>query len=279
VAKRQARIYEVPITYRGRTYEEGKKIGLRDAIAAIWVLLRTWMASDIYKDEGPLILHALSDAKRFNRWMAATVAPFLGQTVLELGAGMGNLSRLLSPRKQRYIATDIDEEHLSRLRFRLQHRPNLETAICDLERPEDFEPFREQLDSVVCLNVVEHIQEDLVGLRNICSALRPGGRAVVLVPQGQHAYGTLDEALGHYRRYSKPELEAKMKAAGFHLERILEFNRATYPGWLLNGRLLRRRTFSRFQLAVFDRCVPLWRRIDGLLPWPPTSIIAVGVKE
>jgi hypothetical protein len=70
-----------------------------------------------------------------------------------------------------------------------------------------------------------------------------------------------------------------MKAAGFRIEDMLEFNRMTYPGWYLNGRILRRRTFSRFQLSVFDRLVPLWRRIDKLLPWPPTSIIGIGVRE
>jgi hypothetical protein len=70
-----------------------------------------------------------------------------------------------------------------------------------------------------------------------------------------------------------------MRAAGFRLETMLEFNRITYPGWYLNGRVLRRRTFSRMQLRLFDRLVPLWRRIDSALPWPPTSIIGVGVRD
>ena len=279
LAKRQARIYEVPITYHGRTYEEGKKIGFSDAVATLGVLIRSWMSGDIYKDEGPAILNVLAGAKRFNRWMADVISPYLGESVLELGAGMGNLSRLLSPRRRRYVATDIDAEHLARLRSRLQHRPNLETAICDLMRPEDFEPFRSQMASVVCLNVVEHIEDDLLGLRNIYSALRPGGKAVVLVPQGPGVYGTLDEVLGHFRRYSRNELEMKMTKAGFRVERVLEFNRATYPGWFVNGRILRKRSFSRFQISVFDSLVPLWRRIDGWLPWPPTSVIGIGVRE
>jgi glycosyltransferase involved in cell wall biosynthesis len=279
LAKRQARIYEVPITYHGRTYEEGKKIGSSDAIAALGVLFRSWLSSDIYKDEGPDILDALTRANRFNRWMADTIAPYLGADVLELGAGIGNLSRLLCPRRRRYVATDIERESLARLASRLHHRPNLETATCDLMRPQDFEPFHSQMDSIVCLNVLEHIEDDLLGLRNIHSALRPGGRAIVLVPQGQAVFGTLDEVLGHYRRYSKNELETKVKATGFRLERMLEFNRITYPGWFISGRILRRRTFSRFQLSVFDHLVPLWRQIDHALPWPPTSLIAVGVKE
>jgi hypothetical protein len=102
---------------------------------------------------------------------------------------------------------------------------------------------------------------------------------VVLVPQGQGVYGTLDEVLGHYRRYSRNELEAKMTKCGFRVERVLEFNRITYPGWFVNGRILRKRSFSRFQLSIFDALVPVWRQIDKLLPWPPTSVIGIGVRE
>ncbi len=282
VAKRQARIFEVPITYHGRTYEEGKKIGAKDAVNALWVVLRYWFSSDIYKDTGdtgPDILDALADANRFNRWMADTVAPHLGANVLELGAGMGNLTRHLARRRKRYVATDIDREHLARLKARLQHRPNVSTALCDLTRATDFEPFRQQMDSVVCLNVLEHVEDDLAGLRNIYSTLRANGRAIVLVPQGAGVFGTLDEALGHFRRYSADELSAKMKATGFRMERLIEFNRATYPGWYVNGRIMKKRTFSRFQLLVFDRLVPFWRRVDNRLPWPPTSIIGIGVRD
>jgi glycosyltransferase involved in cell wall biosynthesis/ubiquinone/menaquinone biosynthesis C-methylase UbiE len=278
-AKREARIYEIPIGYSGRTYEEGKKIGLKDAFAALAFILRYSLSAGIYKEHGPDILDTLSRAKHFNRWMADTVSPYLGNEVLELGAGMGNLTRLLASRRRRYIATDIDVEHLSRLQARLHHRPNIETAICDLSRTEDFEPWTRKVDSVVCLNVLEHVEDDMSGLRNIRACLKPGGRAIILVPQGPGVYGTLDEVLGHFRRYSKTELEQKMKSAGYRVERILEFNRITYPGWYVNGRLLRRRHFSRFQLGVFDRLVWMWRRIDPLIPWPPTSIIGVGARD
>jgi SAM-dependent methyltransferase len=270
---------EVPITYNGRTYEEGKKIGAKDAVAALWTIFRYWFSSDLYDENGPDILDALADARRFNSWMADAVSEYVGSEVLELGAGMGNLTRHLARRRRRYIATDIDTEHLARLRARLQHRPNLSTATCDLTRSNDFARFVEQMDTVVCLNVLEHIEDDLAGLKNIYSALRPGGRAIVLVPQGAGNYGTLDEALGHYRRYSRDELETKMNAVGFRIERVLNFNHVTYPGWFLNGRILKRRHFSRFQLAIFDRFVPMFRVVDKLLPWPATSIIAIGVRE
>ncbi len=275
-AKRQASIYEVPISYYGRTYDEGKKIGARDAINALWVILRFYFSRDIYTDRGAHILDSLAGTKRFNRWMADTVRPWLGTRVLELGSGIGNMTQHLARGRKNYVASDIEAEHLARLRVRFRGRPNLQIRHCDLCSPADFADLRGQFDSVVCLNVVEHVEDDLLALRNIYSALQPGGTAIILVPQDQAAYGTLDEVLGHFRRYSEDQLRGLMEDAGFEVERMLHFNRITRPGWRINGQLLRRRSFSRFQLRVFDALVPLWRRIDRFFPWPAVSVIAIG---
>ena len=278
-AKRQASIYEVPISYHGRTYEEGKKIGLKDAINALWVILRCYFARDIYVDPGAGILDSLAGTRRFNKWMADTVRPWLGAHVLELGAGIGNMTQHLSRGRKSYMASDIDEEHLARLRVRFRGRPNLSSQLCDLTVPGDFENLRGRFDTVVCLNVVEHVADDLLALRNIRSALKPGGRAIILVPQDQTAYGTLDKVLGHYRRYSEAQLRSRMEEAGFQWEQGLHFNRVTRPGWRFNGQVLKRQSFGRFQLRVFDALVPVWRRIDRLFPWPAVSVIGIGIAK
>ena len=279
LAQRGVAVYEVPISYRGRTYAEGKKIGLKDALQALWCIAIYGLRRDIYLDDGARILDALAQTPRFNAWMADTIRGFLGSNVLEIGAGIGNLSQYLCPRKASYVATDIDDEHLARLGIRFQNRPNVRLRRCDLSDPRDFAPFAGEADTVVCLNVLEHIEDDATGLANIFAALAPGGRAIVLVPQDQSIYGTLDKVLGHYRRYSEAELRSKMEQAGFEVERVLRFNRVTRPGWYFNGRILKRTHFSRFQLWCFDRLVWLWRRIDRLIPWPSVSIIAVGRKR
>ena len=279
LAKRQARIYETPISYSGRTYEEGKKIGLKDAIEAFWVIVRTSLSRDIYTQKDKDILDAFSSAPNFNRWMADTIRPYIGKRVLEIGAGMGNLTRQLLPGRKRYVATDIDREHLERLSNRLSQRPNLEIAELNAALPDDHAPFRGQLDTVICLNVLEHIEDDLGALRNIRSMLEDGGRAVILVPSGQSIYNSLDEELGHFRRYSEDQLRERMTAAGFEVETILRFNRASRPGWWFNGTVLKKRTISRLQLRNFDRMVWLLRRIDGHLPWPQTSIIGIGHRR
>ncbi|HKW99135.1 MAG TPA: glycosyltransferase [Bryobacteraceae bacterium] len=278
VARRQVRVYETPVSYHGRTYEEGKKIGFWDAIEAVFVILRYAFSNDIYKDSGPDILHALSKAPRFNRWMGETIRPFIGERVLEIGAGIGNLTRVLIPRVKCYVAADIDAEHMARLTTRFQHRHNLHVCHCDLANPADFAELAGSMDTVVCLNVLEHIEDDIQGLRNIHTALQKDGRAIVLVPHGQEIYGTLDKALGHYRRYSHQELQQKMEQVGFRVERILNFNRISRPGWYVSGRILKRTTLGAMQMKLFDQLVWLWRRIDQSLPWPPTSIIAIAVK-
>jgi SAM-dependent methyltransferase len=276
LAQRQASIYETSINYHGRTYEEGKKIGWRDAFEAFYVILRYGLVHDIYKDPGEEILHAFSYAPRFNRWMADTIRPYVGKRVLEIGAGMGNLTRQLCSGTAYYIASDINMEHLQRLQNRLYGRRQLHTMVCDVTDPSDFESMADPVDTVVCLNVIEHVQDAVGALRNIHRALRSEGRAIILVPQGQEIYGTLDKVLGHHKRYSEDELRSVMNAAGFEVETILAFNRISRPGWYLNGRILKRERITHMQLRIFDRLVPLWRKIDKYFPWPSTSIIAIG---
>jgi SAM-dependent methyltransferase len=131
---------------------------------------------------------------------------------------------------------------------------------------------------VICLNVLEHIDDDRGALRDIHETLQDGGRAIILVPEGQGLFSSLDEELGHRRRYSEDDLRRRMMEAGFETETVLRFNRVSRPGWWLNGKVLKRRTIGRFQLKAFDRMVWFFRRIDAHLPWSPTSLIAVGRK-
>lgn len=237
------------------------------------------MQRDRQIDSAADMLRAMESAGRFNRWMADTILPFVGGDVLEIGAGIGNLTRLLCDSCYRYIVSDLDREYVNRVASLMQSRSNIATAVCDLSKATDFEAFREQMDTVVCLNVLEHVEDDLAALRNIYSCLKPGGRAILLVPQGPFAYGSFDRILGHFRRYRRHELEAKIGAAGFSMEHTFSFNRVTYPGWLLNAKFLKRQRLSRIQLRLLDRAIPVLRRLDPYLPWPATSLIAIAVRS
>ncbi len=279
IAKRECRVFEVPISYLGRTYREGKKIGWRDGFKALGAMIHFWIVDDLYAEDeyGSHILHSLEHVQRFNRWMADAVAPHLGARVLEIGAGIGNISGWLLPR-DRYVASDINPHYLDYLGNLAMGKPYFEVARVNLEDPAHFAPWRASFDSVVCLNVLEHVSDPGLALANIASALEPAGRAVFYVPQGQWLYSSLDEVLGHRCRYSRESLRAELEAAGFVVEDLRDFNRFGVPGWWLNGKLLRRRSFSRVQLKIFDWLTPLFRRLDSLVPTRGLGLIAVARK-
>jgi glycosyltransferase involved in cell wall biosynthesis len=278
-AKRHARFMEVPISYRGRTHEQGKKIGVLDAFSGAGSIFRTWFFSASHNNPAADMLVAMSGARRFNKWMADTISPWVSGDVIEVGAGIGNLTVLLAPGCRNYLATDTDTEHLSELRSRTAYRRNVQIEICEFSNPIQVAPLRQTADTIVCLNVLEHVAEDRSCLNNIYQCLKPHGKAIILVPQGPSAFGSMDEVLDHKRRYTEADLRQKMLDAGFEVTQVVPFNRATWPGWYLNSRILKRRTLSRFQLAIFDWLVPLWRKIDSRLPWPPTSLIAIGAAK
>ncbi len=279
LAKRGSRIFEVPISYSGRTYAEGKKIGWRDGVRALWAIFHYAASDKIYADDshGAEILMRLNRAPRFTRWMADIVRPYLGARVLEIGAGIGNMTMHLIPRSI-YWATDINPSYLDSLERMQASRPYLNVAHTDAT---DFDtyPKGQNFDSVVCLNVVEHLADDLGALENIRGILNDGGRAVILVPCGPGLFGTLDEVLGHCRRYTVPQLRAVCEQAGFQVEDILKFNRTGSPAWWLNARILRRTTFGLAQIRFLNFMTPLFRRIDRWLPFPPLSIIAILRKS
>lgn len=279
LAKRRCSLFEVPISYIGRTYQEGKKISWRDGVRALGAIVHYWLVDDLYADDayGGAILHSLERTRRFNQWMVSRIEPWVGERVLEIGAGIGNITTQLLPRS-RYVASDVNPNYLHYLSNFAAGKPYLEVARADLENGEDFRRFEGGFDTVVCLNVLEHVPDPHTALSNLHSALDPGGRLLLYVPQGGWLFGSLDEALEHRCRYDREMLARELVAAGFEVERIEGFNRASVPGWLLNGKLLRRRRFSRLQLKILDVLVPILRLVDRLLPWPGIGLIAVARK-
>lgn len=214
----------------------------------------------------------------FNQWMADTVKPFVGERVLEIGAGMGTLTEQLIPRRL-YVATDFDREYVHCLQERAAGRPYLRVAELDANNRHHFSALGATFDTVLMLNVLEHVEDESAALANIWSVLDAKGRAVILVPQGPALYGTIDEIAGHYRRYTPGLVRSAMEQAGFHVVQLLDFNRFSVPGWWLNGRILKRRVLLRSHLRFLDAVVPLVKRCDQLLPWRGLSLIAVGEKR
>jgi len=238
VAKLGCRIFEVPISYHGRDYAEGKKIGPGDAVAAVWTLLNYWLVSDI-GHVGQHTLARMGELAAYNRQMFGLFEASLGRRVLEIGAGAGNLSRFLLD-KDRVILTDYEPEYLHLLRRRFGTYENVQIRHLDLNTFSARDLIGDAIDSVVCLNVLEHIENDRRVLAELYRAVTPGGVVVVLVPAHSALYSDLDRNLGHYRRYTTDMLAERFEEAGFVVEQRRYFNWVGAIGWYVVGRMLKR---------------------------------------
>ncbi len=279
IAKRGFAIYEVPISYSERSYSEGKKIGWKDGVSALSTILRYRVIDDCFQQRYEhQVLRNLSHTRRFNRWMVQTISPWLGQRLVEVGAGIGNLSWQL-PKRESLLLTDIDPEYLSLLRRTYEGNEVVRVERLDIAQDQDVERIGEACcDTVVCINVLEFIEDDLAALRRMFRLLEPGGRLVLLVPQHERLFGSYDRALGHLRRYHRESLRQLLTQAGFQVEELQDFNALSIPGWWVNSGLLGRTGFDRWQVHLYDLMVPLARSLEARVPAPGLSLIAVGSK-
>jgi glycosyltransferase involved in cell wall biosynthesis len=279
-SKRKLRIYEVPISYHGRTYEEGKKIGWWDGVKVFGVILRYWLIDDLYVEPyGRGSLNNITGTPQYVNWLTSVLRPFVGDTVLELRAGIGNVTGRLMSRKLLYIATEKDPLYLHALQNRFLRTPSVPVRRLDPGNPSDFEAVPERVETVLCLNVLEYVDDPAATIAAARNCLQPGGVLLVLVPQGPKLFGTLDETMGHKRRFDEAGLRTLLESSGFDVTRLHQLNKFGTPAWAVHGRLLRHRHIKKITLKVFDKTVWLWRRLDALLPWHGLSLIAVARRR
>ena len=158
-------------------------------------------------------------------------------------------------------------------------RPTSSVRRLDPERPEDFAGMESCFDSALCVNVLEHVADPGEVIASVGSTIKPGGKLVLLVPNSPALFGTLDEALGHRRRFSPAKIGALLQANGFAVESVRGINKAGTPPWWLYSRVTRGTRISKPVLKLFDKTVWLWRRLDWLFPWPALSLVIISRKE
>lgn len=211
-------------------------------------------------------LLALSRAGSFNRWMFEEIAPFCRGNMLEAGSGIGNLSVQILAHGHAVLLSDMHLEHCERLAADFSHFSNLlGIRQIDLADPEFETRHRDLLgafDTVVAFNVIEHIEDDLLAIRNCRRLLRKGGRLVVLVPAFQWLYNGLDLQLQHCRRYNARSMRTLVAAAGMEPLHARYFNALGIPGWFFSGRVQRNRVIPGYQVALFNAMVPFARLLD-----------------
>lgn len=220
---------------------------------------------------------ALPDAVNYHRWLLDLVAPWLRGRAMEIGFGYGQYTRELARHVDRLLAVDVDPECLDQFQDR---PPNVDVTIADLTDP----AFAEKVgvgtfDAIVCLNVLEHIDDDRGVLKQFHKALRPGGRVCLIIPAHVALYGPMDEMAGHFRRYSRPQFQERLVSAGYEVRRLSYINPLGALGWWVNAKVLKPKDLSapsvNRQILLYDRYVqpvskllnPLTTRLFGQSLW------------
>jgi glycosyltransferase involved in cell wall biosynthesis len=279
VGRLGCRVYEVPVSYHGREYWEGKKIGWKDGVAAIWTILRYAFIDDFADvDAGYTTLLRLRHARRYNDWVWSLIAPHVGDRVLEVGCGVGSFTSYLR-NHELVVATDNRASYLAVVRDRFLHHDNIAVEQVDWAQPDLGALRQRRFDTILCQNVLEHIEHDDDALATFASLLPVGGRLVLQVPAMPALYGEIDRALGHYRRYDRDGVVAQLERQGFAIETARYINLPGVVGWYVNSRLLRRRTVPGLQTRIASALVPMLRLEQRLAPRRGMALIVVGRKQ
>lgn len=222
-------------------------------------------------------LEAMSFARNYHKWILADIRPFLGKSVAEVGAGVGSFSRLL---------LDCGIEALSAYEPSQNMYPVLRDSLRQEPRAKTFNGFfgeaneTEQFDSVVYINVLEHVEDDAAELQRMRKAVRPGGHVLIFVPALQWLYSDLDRQVGHFRRYHRPALKKLVAASGLSLVRARYFDFAGILPWYVNFVLLKNEIGGGSVSAYDKLVVPVARVAEGLIP-PPIgkNLLVVARKD
>ncbi|MCH7641126.1 class I SAM-dependent methyltransferase [Patescibacteria group bacterium] len=238
---------------------------------------------------GETTLRIMREVGWYNDWLFSFLEPNIKGRILEVGSGIGNFTPLLA-KKGRVVAIDVNEDYVKKLRKLSSNK--ISAGFGDIEAGKYF--FKNNLpagppagrtgrqgkfDTIVCLNVLEHIQDDKRALTNMHKLLAKNGILLLLVPSHQFAYGSLDEKLGHHRRYDKRSLAKLLKKSGLSVTKMRYLNLLGLIGWFVNSKILKREILPKNQLMVFNKLARLELVLEKATE-PPIglSILAVAKK-
>jgi ubiquinone/menaquinone biosynthesis C-methylase UbiE len=226
-------------------------------------------------------LETIQEARRYRDHVFSLFRPYIGRRVLEVGCGIGTMSRKLAEVVDLIVGIEPNANCVARVREAMGHEPKFSLRDCLLEECSVGELASHGFDTVYCVNVLEHIEHDVAALRMFRDIVVPGGRVLIFVPAIQAAYGPLDAELGHHRRYSRERLARAFADAGLGLEMIRYTNPIGLAGWLYNSYIARARVHSVGQVKLFEALVAPWALPLERVFTPPIglSLMAVGRRD
>jgi 2-polyprenyl-3-methyl-5-hydroxy-6-metoxy-1,4-benzoquinol methylase len=211
-------------------------------------------------------------------WQLGLFRDYLGDRILEIGCGVGGILKRL-PRCTLIHGLDVEEEVLQAAVERFRNQPEIQFSLCDLATCDDNQLMALQhaeLDTVVAINVLEHIEDDVIVLQRAEQLLQPGGHLLLLVPAHQWLYGEYDRLDGHFRRYSKNTLTAVIEQTRFCVQSLRYFNAVGALGWWWQYRVLKKKIHGSTEFGMMNRLIPLLRRVEGVVA-PPFGLSLAAV--
>lgn len=274
--RRHVRLLEVPITYVGRGYDEGKKIGWTDGLVALWTLIK-WR-TPLMKSALDQSLESLANFPAYAKWVIDWCRPYIGQRVLEVGAGRGSLARQLTHVDELVLA-DYEKPYVDHLKHLFRNVPHVDVHQWDVTDPSGVAPLKARgIDTIVSSNVIEHIEDHGAAVRHMAEILAPGGHLALIQPAMKFLHGSVDDGLGHIRRYEKADLSALVEAAGLQVVHARYHNPFGAFGWFVQGRILRTRAIPESSVTMFRMTFPFAHWLDQFEFAFGQSVVVVGKK-
>jgi SAM-dependent methyltransferase len=222
-------------------------------------------------------------AKKYFQWIVSEIEPYLGKHILDIGSGYGVHLEYILPYHPHLTAIDLSFETVQALREKFCVYPDFEARQADVEQASDLEALvNRRYDTILCLNVLEHLRNDSSALKRIHKILREQrGVVLLMVPAHQWLYGSMDRQAGHFRRYTSTSLRRELEQAGFETLRMVHFNTFGVLPWFINNRILKKELDGSgvgLQIKIFDTyVVPVIRRLETMVKFPVgQSIITVA---
>jgi ubiquinone/menaquinone biosynthesis C-methylase UbiE len=223
----------------------------------------------------------MARAHNYRRWQFRLIEPYVRGQVLEIGGGIGNFTPDLAAVAESVVSLEPNSACHAKLVEKTRSLTKVTVYNTTAEELDRHVAPGYKADTVVCMNVLEHIQDDEAAVRTFTRRLKDGGRLVLLIPAAPWAFGDIDRRLGHFRRYSKASARLLMQKTSLTVLALRYFNFVGIWGWLWNTRVTRRQAQSDGQILVFDRYIVPWlSRLEALVP-PPVgqSLLVVGRKD
>lgn len=214
--------------------------------------------------EGLVTLNVIEKADHFNEWMYNTISPNCNGRILEIGSGIGNISQFFIRDKKEIVLSDLRDNYCEIIKQKYTNNEVIKIDLVHNDFENEYKNLTGTFDAVFALNVVEHIEDDVLAIANCKKLLKTGGKLTILVPAYQFLFCDFDVELEHYRRYTKKPLIKIMKANDLKIHKTFYFNFIGILGWFFTGKILKKKTIPEGQMGLFNLLVPIFKLADFL---------------